>query len=77
VYEVIIYSLHRCLTAPNTGNSRKFNDMSSCEHYGCLYIATADDDMSVFIHCYCAKAAYKIALKAHKHIRAKDTHYAE
>jgi len=54
VYEVIIYSLHRCLTVPNSGNSRKVNDMSSCEHYGCLYIAAAaaddDDDMSVFIH---------------------------
>ena len=52
MYVVIIYSLRRCLTVPNTGNSRIFNDIASCEHYSCLYIADDDDgdDMSVFIH---------------------------
>ena len=35
VYDVITYRLHRCLTVPN---SRGFADMTSCEHYHCLYI---------------------------------------
>jgi len=36
VYDVISYRLLRCLTVPN---SRGFIDMTSCEHFLCLYIA--------------------------------------
>ena len=36
VYDVITYRLRRCLTVPN---SRGFTDMTSCEHYRCLFIA--------------------------------------
>jgi len=36
VYDVISYHLLRCLTVPNI---RGFNDMTSCEHFLCLYIA--------------------------------------
>jgi len=36
VYDVITYRLQRCLTVPN---ARGFNDMTSCEHCLCLYIA--------------------------------------
>ena len=36
VYDVINYRIQRCLTVPNI---RGFNDMTSCEHYRCLYIA--------------------------------------
>jgi len=36
VYDVITYRLQRCLTVPN---SRSFNDMTSCEHYCCIYIS--------------------------------------
>jgi len=36
VYDVITYRLQRCLTVPN---SRIFEDMTSCEHYCCIYIS--------------------------------------
>ena len=36
VYDVISYRLQRCLTVPN---ARLFNEMTSCEHFLCLYIA--------------------------------------
>jgi len=36
VYDVINYCLQRCLTVPNI---RWFADMTSCEHYRCVYIA--------------------------------------
>jgi len=39
VYDVISYRLLRCLTVPN---SRGFNDMTSCKHFLCLYIAYPD-----------------------------------
>jgi len=35
VYDAITYRLQCCLTVPN---SRSFTDMTSCEHYHCLYI---------------------------------------
>jgi len=35
VYDIITYRLQRCLTVPN---AREFTDMTSCEHYHCLYI---------------------------------------
>ena len=35
VYDVVTYRLQRCLTLPN---ARNFTDMTSCEHYHCLYI---------------------------------------
>ena len=35
VYDVITYHLQRCLTVPN---ARGFTDMTSCEHYRCVYI---------------------------------------
>ena len=39
VYDVISYRLLRCLTVPN---SRGFTDITSCEHFLCLYIADPD-----------------------------------
>ena len=36
VYDVITYHLQRCLTV---SNARSFNDMTSCEHYCCIYIS--------------------------------------
>ena len=36
VYDVITYSLLRCLTVPNI---RGFDDMTSCKHSLCLYIS--------------------------------------
>jgi len=36
VYDVITYRLRRCLTVPN---SRTFEDITSCEHYCCIYIS--------------------------------------
>jgi len=36
VYDVITYRLQRCLAVPN---ARSFNDMTSCEHYCCIYIS--------------------------------------
>ena len=36
VYNVITYRLLRCLTVPKI---RGFNDMTSCEHYHCVYIS--------------------------------------
>jgi len=36
VYDVVTYHLQRCLTVPNI---RGFSDMTSCEHYRCVYIA--------------------------------------
>jgi len=44
VYDVITYRLQRCLTVPNI---RGFSDMTSCEHYHCVYIA---DHIAVCIH---------------------------
>jgi len=35
VYDVITYRLQRCITVLNF---RGFSDMTSCEHYHCLYI---------------------------------------
>jgi len=39
VYDVITYRLKRCLTVPN---ARSFVDMTSCEHYCCIYISDPD-----------------------------------
>jgi len=39
VYDVISYRLLRCLTVPN---ARRFSDMTSCEHFLCLYIGDPD-----------------------------------
>jgi len=36
VYDVITYRLQRCLTVPDI---RGFTDMTSCEHYCCIYIS--------------------------------------
>jgi len=36
VYDVISYRLQRCLTVPG---AKAFNDMTSCEHYHCVYIS--------------------------------------
>jgi len=36
VYDVISYRLQRCLTVPNICS---FDDMTSCEHYCCIYIS--------------------------------------
>jgi len=44
VYDANTYSLQRYLTVPN---SRGFTDMTSCEHYHCLYIG---DHIAVYIH---------------------------
>ena len=44
VYDVITYRLRRCLTVPN---ARSFQDMTSCEHYCCIYIS---DDIVEYIH---------------------------
>ena len=35
VYDITAYRLQRCLTVPN---ARGFSDMTSCEHYHCVYI---------------------------------------
>jgi len=40
VYDIINYRLQRCLTVPNL---RGLTDMTSCQHYLCIYIA--DDDV--------------------------------
>ena len=39
VYDVITYTLQRCLTVPN---ARRFSDMTSCEH--CCYVYISDRD---------------------------------
>jgi len=44
VYDVISYHLLRCLSVPN---ARGFTDMTSCEHFLCLYIA---DHIAECIH---------------------------
>jgi len=44
VYDVITYRLVRCITVTN---ARGFADMSSCEHYHCVYIA---DPIVMCIH---------------------------
>ena len=44
VYDVITYRLQRRLTVPNL---RGFNDMTSCEHYRCVYIG---DDYGECVH---------------------------
>ena len=36
VYDVITYRLQRCMTVPN---AQAFTDMTSCEHFLCLYIS--------------------------------------
>jgi len=41
VYDVITFCLQRCLTVPN---SRSFADMTSCEHYCCIYISDGCDE---------------------------------
>jgi len=41
VYDVINYRLQRCLTVPNL---RALTDMTSCEHYRCVYISDHDVD---------------------------------
>jgi len=41
VYEVINYRLQRRLTVPN---SRRFTDMTSCEHYRCVYVANRNGE---------------------------------
>jgi len=41
VYDVINYSLQRHLSVPNI---RGFVDMTSCEHYRCVYIANNNDN---------------------------------
>jgi len=41
VYDVINYRLQRHLTVPNIHG---LNDMTSCEHYRCVYIADPSDD---------------------------------
>ena len=40
VYDVKIYRLQRCLTVPD---ARGFTDMTSCEHYRCVYIGDHND----------------------------------
>jgi len=44
VYDVISYLLQRRLTVPD---AKVFNDMTSCEHYHCVYIS---DDIIARIH---------------------------
>jgi len=39
VYDVITYRLQRCLTVPNISS---LTDMTSCEHYSCIYISEWD-----------------------------------
>jgi len=41
VYDVITYSLQRCLNVPDF---RGFTDMTSCGHYRCVYIADGIDE---------------------------------
>jgi len=41
VYDVITYHLQRCLTVPNI---RGLADMTSCEHYHCVYISDHDGE---------------------------------
>ena len=40
VYDITTYHLQRCLTVPN---ARGFTDMTSCEHYCCVYIGDPFD----------------------------------
>jgi len=40
VYDVVNYRLQRSLTVPNI---RRFTDMTSCEHYRCVYIADGSE----------------------------------
>ena len=47
VYDVITYRLQRCLTVPD---ARGFVDMTSCEHYRCVYISYTD--------AYCVHLVY-------------------
>jgi len=44
VYDVITYRLRRCISVPN---ARGFADMTSCEHYHCVYIG---DDVVMRVH---------------------------
>jgi len=41
VYDVNTYSLQRCMTVPN---ARGFLDMTSCQHFLCLYISDPDTE---------------------------------
>jgi len=47
VYDVITYRLQRCLTVPNF---RGFSDMTSCEHYHCLYIGSFECVHRLHVH---------------------------
>ena len=42
VYDVITYRSVRCITVTNARGFVGFADMTSCEHYHCVYIADAD-----------------------------------
>ena len=57
VYDVVNYRLQRCLTVPNR---RRFNDMTSCAHYHCLYIADdiRDNNIARCIHRIDIQGAY-------------------
>jgi len=48
VYDVINYRLQRRLTVPK--NIRGFKDMTSCEHYRCVYIGDFGDPIDKCIH---------------------------
>ena len=52
VYDVINYRLQRRLTMPNMG---KLTDMTSCEHYRCVYIGDRSDEC---IHRLDAQGAF-------------------
>jgi len=41
VYDIMTYLFMRCLTVPN---GRGFTDMTSCEHFRCLYVSNHIDD---------------------------------
>ena len=45
VYDVITNRLQRCLTVPN---ARGVSDMTSCEHYRCVYIGMI---ISLYVYC--------------------------
>jgi len=47
VYDVSTYSFRRCVTVPKC---HFFTDMTSCEHYRCVYIADTDDRDDHCIH---------------------------
>ena len=53
VYDVINYRLQRRLTVPNIHG---FTDMTSCEHYRCVYIADHIDECIRRLDVECATA---------------------